>query len=79
GTVAMEIQRTRVNGDERTWLLGNNTFESLCGDVDAAAVADTVAALTPVPGGVGTVTTSVLLKHTLLSALRPFGDSPRTK
>ena len=27
GTVAMEIQRTRVNGDERTWLLGNNTFE----------------------------------------------------
>ena len=44
--------------------------DSLCGDVDAAAVADTVAALTPVPGGVGTVTTSVLLKHTLLSALR---------
>lgn len=51
--------------------------DSLCGDVDAAAVADTVAALTPVPGGVGTVTTSVLLKHTLLAALRPFGGSPR--
>ena len=44
--------------------------DSLCGDVDAAAVAGTVSALTPVPGGVGTVTTSVLLKHTLLSALR---------
>ena len=48
--------------------------DSLCGDVDAAAVADTVAALTPVPGGVGTVTTSVLLKHTLLAALRACGE-----
>lgn len=39
----------------------------LCGDVDAA-VAEKVEALTPVPGGVGTVTTSVLLKHTIRSA-----------
>ena len=52
--------------------------DSLCGDVDAAAVSDVVAALTPVPGGVGTVTTSVLLKHTLLSAMRACGVSPRT-
>jgi len=41
----------------------------LCGDVDYAAVADNVAAITPVPGGVGAVTTSVLLKHTINSAL----------
>ena len=27
GTVAMEVQRTRVNEMECTWLLGNNTFE----------------------------------------------------
>lgn len=39
----------------------------LCGDVDAS-VAETVDALTPVPGGVGAVTTSVLLKHTVHSA-----------
>jgi methylenetetrahydrofolate dehydrogenase (NADP+)/methenyltetrahydrofolate cyclohydrolase len=42
----------------------------LCGDVDYEAVADNVAAVTPVPGGVGTVTTSVLLKNTVNSALR---------
>ncbi len=39
----------------------------LCGDVDAS-VADIADALTPVPGGVGAVTTSVLLKHTVHSA-----------
>lgn len=42
----------------------------LCGDVDYAGVADIVGAITPVPGGVGTVTTSVLLKHTIQSALK---------
>jgi methylenetetrahydrofolate dehydrogenase (NADP+)/methenyltetrahydrofolate cyclohydrolase len=40
----------------------------LCGDVDYDAVSDIVKAITPVPGGVGTVTTSVLLKHTIHSA-----------
>lgn len=43
--------------------------DSLCGDVNAAE-ADMVAALTPVPGGVGSVTTAVLLKHTVISAER---------
>ena len=41
---------------------------AMCGDVDYADAAEHVAAITPVPGGVGTVTTSVLLKHTLESA-----------
>lgn len=43
---------------------------NLCGDVDYEAVAGLVKAITPVPGGVGTVTTSVLLKHTIQSAMR---------
>ncbi len=43
--------------------------DSLCGDVKADE-ADMVAALTPVPGGVGSVTTAVLLKHTVISAER---------
>ena len=43
---------------------------AMCGDVDYDDVAEHVAAITPVPGGVGTVTTSVLLKHTLESAER---------
>ena len=34
---------------------------SLVGDVDAASVRGVAAALTPVPGGVGSVTTSLLL------------------
>lgn len=37
---------------------------SLVGDVDDASVRGTAAALTPVPGGVGSVTTSLLLLHT---------------
>lgn len=37
---------------------------SLVGDVDEASVRGIAAALTPVPGGVGSVTTSLLLLHT---------------
>lgn len=48
----------------------NEDGDGICGDVDAEAVADTVAAVTPVPGGVGSVTTSVLLKHVVESAER---------
>lgn len=40
----------------------------LCGDVDYEAAQEKVAYATPVPGGVGTVTTSVLLMHTVNSA-----------
>lgn len=42
----------------------------LCGDVDYEVAAQSVAAITPVPGGVGTVTTSVLLKNTVNSAMK---------
>ena len=42
----------------------------LCGDVDYESVSEIAAAATPVPGGVGTVTTSVLLKHVLVSAMQ---------
>lgn len=42
--------------------------DKLCGDVDYENVADMVDAITPVPGGVGSVTTTVLLKHTIMSA-----------
>jgi methylenetetrahydrofolate dehydrogenase (NADP+)/methenyltetrahydrofolate cyclohydrolase len=40
----------------------------LCGDVDFEAVAPKVASITPVPGGVGTVTSSVLAKHLVRAA-----------
>lgn len=43
---------------------------NLIGDVDFASVDGVAAALTPVPGGVGPVTTALLLQHTITSALR---------
>lgn len=42
----------------------------LCGDVDYDSVREIAAAITPVPGGVGSVTTSVLLKHVLSNAVK---------
>jgi methylenetetrahydrofolate dehydrogenase (NADP+)/methenyltetrahydrofolate cyclohydrolase len=43
---------------------------TLIGDVDFEAARDIVAAITTVPGGVGTVTTSVLVKHVVEAAMR---------
>ncbi len=40
----------------------------LCGDVDFDRVAPVVKAITPVPGGVGGITTCVLLDHVLKAA-----------
>ncbi|MGH3487987.1 MAG: bifunctional 5,10-methylenetetrahydrofolate dehydrogenase/5,10-methenyltetrahydrofolate cyclohydrolase [Actinopolymorphaceae bacterium] len=47
----------------------------LVGDVDAEAVGAVAGALTPVPGGVGPVTTAMLLQHTVRAAsgLREVG------
>lgn len=43
---------------------------NMCGDVDFDAVEPIVAAITPVPGGVGSVTTAVLAKHVVEAAER---------
>jgi methylenetetrahydrofolate dehydrogenase (NADP+)/methenyltetrahydrofolate cyclohydrolase len=43
----------------------------IAGDVDADAVAALAGALTPVPGGVGPVTTALLLQHTVRAASGP--------
>ncbi|MHC6175257.1 bifunctional 5,10-methylenetetrahydrofolate dehydrogenase/5,10-methenyltetrahydrofolate cyclohydrolase [Glutamicibacter sp. X7] len=52
--------------------VGTNVDEqgNLVGDVDYAAATEAAQAVTPVPGGVGTVTTSLLLLHVVESALR---------
>ena len=49
-----------------------NAEGKLCGDVDYAAVEPIVEAITPVPGGVGSVTTSVLVGHVVVAAMRKF-------
>ena len=50
--------------------VGINVDEAgnLCGDVDFDAVASKTAYITPVPGGVGAVTSSVLAKHVVRAA-----------
>lgn len=57
GTVVLDVGINVVDG-------------KLCGDVDYESVSEVASKATPVPGGVGTVTTSVLLKHTVWSAER---------
>ena len=46
----------------------NRTDEGLVGDVDFAAVKEKAAAITPVPGGVGPLTVTMLLLNTLSAA-----------
>ena len=45
----------------------------LCGDVDFAATEPLVGAITPVPGGVGAVTTAVLAAHVVQAAEKAAG------
>jgi methylenetetrahydrofolate dehydrogenase (NADP+)/methenyltetrahydrofolate cyclohydrolase len=56
------INRVTVTDDQ-----GNETSKTV-GDVDYEAVVDKVGAITPVPGGVGPVTVSMLLRNTVESA-----------
>ena len=53
-----------INADENGKLVGDADFD--------AAMAE-AGAVTPVPGGVGTVTTSVLVKHVIEAAERSAG------
>lgn len=56
--------------------VGMNRDENgkLCGDVDFARVKDVASAITPVPGGVGPMTITMLLKNTLQSAEKAFAS-----
>ena len=49
-----------------------NEEGKLCGDVAYDEVEPVVEAITPVPGGVGSVTTSVLVGHVVEAAKRKF-------
>ena len=52
--------------------VGMNVDEEgrLCGDVDYEKVSEIADAVTPVPGGVGSITTAILLKHVVDNAGR---------
>jgi methylenetetrahydrofolate dehydrogenase (NADP+)/methenyltetrahydrofolate cyclohydrolase len=55
--------------------VGVNADENgaLCGDVDFREAEGVIRAITPVPGGVGAVTTSVLAKHVIAAAKKAAG------
>ncbi|MFS0575146.1 bifunctional methylenetetrahydrofolate dehydrogenase/methenyltetrahydrofolate cyclohydrolase FolD [Sporosarcina sp. 179-K 3D1 HS] len=56
--------------------VGMNRDENgkLCGDVDFESAKEKASAITPVPGGVGPMTITMLLKNTLQSAEQAFAD-----
>ncbi len=54
--------------------INRNADGKLCGDVDFAAVEPIAAAITPVPGGVGPMTITMLMKNTLAAAKYKLGE-----
>ena len=48
---------------------------NLCGDVNFEEAEQDAAAITPVPGGVGSVTTAVLMKHVIQAAQRKMKEA----
>lgn len=71
--VLRSVNSDFVNSDQVVIDVGINWDEEkqgIAGDVDFASVEPAVKAITPVPGGVGTVTTSVLISHVIEAAKR---------
>jgi len=58
--------------------INRNDQGKLCGDVDFASVAPLASYITPVPGGVGPMTITMLLMNTIESAERAAGASGNT-
>jgi len=57
GAVVIDVGVNRVDG-------------KVCGDVDFDAVSEVASYITPVPGGVGKMTISMLMENTLEAACR---------
>lgn len=71
------VGASSVRPDQVVVDVGTNWDEvkaRLVGDVAYDEVEPVVAALTPVPGGIGAVTTAILIKHVVESACRASGD-----
>jgi methylenetetrahydrofolate dehydrogenase (NADP+)/methenyltetrahydrofolate cyclohydrolase len=62
GTVVIDVGNNRIEDVSR------KSGYRLVGDVDYDAVAEKAAAITPVPGGVGPMTVTMLLYNTVLAA-----------
>jgi len=64
------VKAKGINSKQVIIDVGINVDEEgkLCGDADFSAIEPIAGAITPVPGGVGAVTTSVLAKHVVMAA-----------
>ena len=72
------VDDTFVNPDQVVIDVGVNWDEEkqgITGDVDFEKVEPIVKAITPVPGGVGTVTTSILVRHVVEAAERALNNN----
>ena len=67
GAVVIDVGVNRVEDDTK------KRGYRLCGDVDFEPVAEKASAITPVPGGVGPMTITMLLANTVESAVRRHG------
>jgi methylenetetrahydrofolate dehydrogenase (NADP+)/methenyltetrahydrofolate cyclohydrolase len=69
---ARMVDASFVGADAVVVDVGINVDENgkLCGDVDFDSLEGTASMATPVPGGVGAVTTAVLARHLVLAALK---------
>ena len=69
---AKMIDQTYIGKDAIVIDVGINMDENnkLCGDVDLDSIQALASMATPVPGGVGTVTTSVLAQHVVQAAMK---------
>ncbi len=69
---AQMVDKSYLSAGQVVIDVGINVNEegNLCGDVNYDDAMATVGSVTPVPGGVGTVTTSVLVKHVVMAATR---------
>ena len=56
--------------------MNRNDEGKLCGDVDFAAVREVAGWITPVPGGVGPMTITMLLENTVLAAEAAGAQEP---
>lgn len=64
------VTEKHVSGEQIIIDVGINFDEEgkMCGDADFEALSGNVKAITPVPGGVGSVTTALLMYHTVMAA-----------
>ena len=73
------LTREHVNGKQVIIDVGINFDENdkMCGDADFEEIKENVAAITPVPGGVGTVTTALLMHHVVQAANAAADDAKK--